>query len=235
MAEQDAVMSYADWGVAFFTQAVTAERVLAGVNVLAGQPIDVGPMGVGPGRIVKVRATGSIGTAVGERVSAAPVTFKVALPVSLEFVIDLSMDKHRFVAEITVPLQITARARHDLAIVLDVVPPSSHEVIVRLKAQGVRASITQHAANVEGELKRFVAKYVARELDKPYVVAATVIDVSGAVDKAIGSLGPRQPKLEGVTADFDEALATELRESEGLFLDADAGSDGCPPAVAGDS
>jgi len=212
-------ISYADWGTRFFTTAVTTDRVLAGVNVLAGQPIDVGPMGVGPGRLVKVTARGAIGSAVGERTSVSPVTFRMDLPVSLEFVIDLGMDKHRFVADIVVPLTLVAHAHADLRIVLDVVPPSTDQVVIRLKAQGLRASITQHAANVEGELRRFVAKYVARELTKPYVRAACTIDVSGAIDKAIATLGPRPPQPDEVAADFDEALEAEILQSEELFTD----------------
>jgi hypothetical protein len=215
----DTFIEYADWGEGFFRTAVSAERVLAGVNVLAGQVIDVGPMGVGPGRMVKVTATGQIGTAAGERVSDAPVSFRVQLPVSLEFAINLGVDTHRFVADIVVPLVLTARARADLAIVLDVAPPTAAEVVVRLKAQGLRASITQHAANVEGELRRFVAKYVTREIDKPYVRAARLIDVSGAIDKAVTTLGPRTPKGEEMTSDLPGALEAEIREHGDLFVD----------------
>ncbi|MGA8256984.1 MAG: hypothetical protein WB767_10460 [Nocardioides sp.] len=217
----DEAISYADWGVEFFTTAVTTERVLAGINVLAGQPIDVGPMGVGPGRLVKVTARGEIGAAVGERTNVSPVSFRVDLPVSLEFVIDLGMDKHRFIADIVVPLTLVARAHADLAIVLDVVTPSSEQVVIRLKAKGLRASITQHAANVEGELRGFVAKYVARELEKPYVLAARTIDVSRAIDKAVSTLGPRPPSPQHVAADFDEALDAEILKSEDLFVDPD--------------
>ena len=75
-------------------------------------------------------------------------------------------------------------------------PPRAADVGCQLKAQGLRASITQHAANVEGELKRFVAKYVAREIEKPYVVKARTIDVSGAIDKAVGNLAPRYGQSE---------------------------------------
>lgn len=212
-------ISYADWGEGFFRSAVSAERVLSGVNVLAGQVIDVGPMGVGPGRVVKVTAKGQIGTAVGERVDDDPVTFRVQLPVSLEFAIDLGVDTHRFVADIVVPLLLTARARADLAIVLDVAPPTAADVVVRLKAQGLRASITQHAANVEGELRRFVAKYVAREIEKPYVRAARLIDVSGAIDKAVSSLGLRSPRAEEMTSDLPGALEAEILEHGDLFTD----------------
>lgn len=215
----DDFVDYAAWGVAFFRSAVSAERVLAGINVLAGQPIDVGPIGVGPGRVVKIRATGAIGQAVGARVGEDPVSFRIELPVALEFAIDLGVDTQRFVADIDVPLVLTARARRDLAIVLDVTPPTAQQVVVRVQAQGVRASITKRAANVEGELQRFVASYVARELDKPYVVAARTIDVSGAIDKAITTLGPRAPQAEEMTSDLPTALEAEIREHETLFTD----------------
>jgi hypothetical protein len=104
-------------------------------------------------------------------------------------VLDLGMDKHRFAADLVVPLALTARARRDLAIVLDVVPPRASQIDLRLRAHGLRASITQYAAGVEGELRRFVAGYVARELDKPYVLAARVIDVAGLIERAMGAGG----------------------------------------------
>ena len=103
----DELIDYRTWGVEFFHQAVTEERVLRGVNVLSGRPIDVGPMGVGPGKLVKVTAKGQIGTATGRRVSDDPVSFHITLPVPIEFMIDLGVDKHRFNAEIGVPSQGT--------------------------------------------------------------------------------------------------------------------------------
>jgi hypothetical protein len=152
-------------------------------------------------------------------VSDDPVSFRVQLPVSLEFAINLGVDTHRFVADIMVPLMLTARARADLAIVLDVDPPTAGQVVVRLKAKGLRASITQHAANVEGELKRFIAKYVGREIEKPYVKAARLIDVSGAIDTAVSSLGLRSPRAEEMTSDLPSALEAEIRLQEELFVD----------------
>ena len=218
-------IEYSHWGEQFFRTAVSAERVLAGINVLAGQEIDVGPMGVGPGRVVKVTALGEIGTAVGERVSDSPVTFAVTLPASLEFAINLGVDTHRFTADLIIPLTLTARAREDLTIIIDVTPPRASDVGCKLKAQGLRASITQHAANVEGELKRFVSKYVTREIEKPYVVKARTIDVSGAIDKAMQSLGPRPGRAEELTSDLSGALEAEIREQEQLFVDDELGAE----------
>lgn len=180
----DRLIAYRDWGVEFFHRAVTEERVLRGVNSLAGRPIEVGPMGVGPGRLVKVTATGHIGEASCQRVGDEPVSFHVVLPVPIEMVVDLGVDKHRFTAEIDVPLQIAAHARDDLAIVIEVTPPTAGQVVVRLQAQGLRAQLMQVAAGVEGELKRFVSKYVRKELGKPYLEEALTIDVATAIDRA---------------------------------------------------
>jgi len=189
--DEGELIDYRTWGVEFFHRAVTEERVVRGVNVLSGRVIDVGPMGVGPGRLVKVTAKGQIGTATGQRVGDEPVSFHVTLPVPIEFTIDLGVDKHRFNADIGVPLKIAARARGDLAIVLEITPPTAAQVQVQLQAQGLRAQMVQLAAGVEGELKRFIAKYVKRELSKPYLLEATTIDVAGAIDRASRSVGPK--------------------------------------------
>ena len=185
------LIGYDEWGVRFFEAAVTAERILAGVNAMAGQKIDFGPLGVGPGRVAKVTAVGEIGTATGQRISTDPVQFDVRLPVALRFKLDLGVDVHRFNADVEVPLRLTARAREDLAIVIDVRPPTKDDVTVVLKAQGLRATVVQYAANVDGELRRFIAKYVSRELDAPKIVAARVVDVGAALERAAGSVIPR--------------------------------------------
>lgn len=214
-------VTYAAWGELFFEHAVSTERVLTGVNVLAGQPIDVGPLGVGPGRLAKVRARGEIGTATGHRVDGRPLTFAVSLPVSFEFVIDLGMHKQRFDADITVPLSITVHARADLAIELDVAAPHPHQVGVRLATQGLPAAVTRYAVGLEGELKRFVATYVAREVEKPYVKRARTIDVSGSVEQAMSSLGPGRSRAEQLTEDLPDALETEILETAEKYLDTD--------------
>lgn len=187
----DELIGYGEWGERFFEAAVTEDRVLAGVNAMAGQQISFGPLGVGPGRIAKVTAVGEIGTATGQRTSTDPVQFDVLLPVTLQFNLDLGVDVHRFDADVEVPIVLTARAREDLAIVVDIDPPTKDDITVRLKAKGLRATVTQYAANVDGELRRFIAKYVGRELEKPKIVAARVIDIGAAIERGAVSVVPK--------------------------------------------
>lgn len=183
--------SYEEWGAAFFAEAINEDRVLGAVDTLTGRPIDVGPMGVGPGRIAKVRAYGSIGRAEASRLPGERIAYQVVLPIDVTFELDLQVETQRFEADVLVPITLTALALRGLRIHIHVQPPPAGEVQVRVRAGTRRATMVQRLANVEGELQRFVAGYVRRELDRPEVREVRDIDVSAAIDKAWEHLAPR--------------------------------------------
>jgi hypothetical protein len=216
--DEGAYISYEQWGLDFFAEAVSEERILGAVNTIAGQPIDFGPMGVGPGRIAKVRAYGQIGAADARRLDTAEISYLVELPVDLTFELNLQVETHVFHAQMRVPLTLTARAVQGVRIFVTIDPPRPADIDVSVTAEGLRASIMQRVANVEGELRRFVAKYVAREAAKPHVESARLIDVSRAIDRAWGSIAPKASEKR-VIDDLTEALETEIRENEDTFLE----------------
>jgi hypothetical protein len=113
-----------------------------------------------------------------------------------------------------VPITLTADARPGVRIFIEASPPRGEEVMVELEARGLRASVLQRVGGVEGELKRFVARYVSRELDKPHVLAARTIDVSRAIDRAWAAISPR-PRDDGRTADLDDEREREIEHDEG--------------------
>jgi len=220
-AEAPSYISYERWGVSFFDQVVTEERLLAAVNKLAGQPINVGPIGVGPGKIAQVRAKGSIGQADSTPISGDNVAYRVVLPVELTFEVDLQVDTHRFNANLEVPLVLSARAAEPLKIVIDIEPPSPRDVLISLKAEGLRASMLNKVVGIEGELQRFVARYVSREVQKPSIAKVRVIDVAGAIDGAMKGLGlPRNDTTpREVAADLEDAIVDEIRENEDTLVE----------------
>ncbi|MCW2854730.1 MAG: hypothetical protein JWR52_345 [Marmoricola sp.] len=219
MVSSDDFVSYQQWGLDFFAEAVSVDRILGAVNNIAGQPIDFGPMGVGPGKIAKVRAYGQIGEASAVRIDAPEIAYRVELPVSLTFEVNLQVETHVFHAELLVPLTLTARALDGVRIFISIDPPRSSEVEVRVQAEGLRASIMQRVVNIEGELRRFVATYVARETSKPHIEEARLIDVSAAIDRAWSSIAPRSSGDKRVTDDFAQALEAEILENEDTFLE----------------
>jgi len=194
MTDDHQYISYEDWGRQFFVGAVTPERVLAAINVLAGQPVNLGPFGAGPGRLAKVTAKGEIHPATATVVPGELVRLAVQLPVELRFEIDLQVEVQKFDAALIVPLHLVARAVDGLKVYIEVATPRPDEIEVDLRARGLRASITSAVANIDGELRRMTAKYVARELDKEPIRSARTIDVHRAIDGAMGGLvtGPRQ-------------------------------------------
>ena len=174
--------TYEEFGTLFFKAAVTRERVIGAVDGIAGKPIDFGPMGVGPGRIAQVTAKGQIGQATATELPGVPISYDLVVPVDLDFTINLQVEKQRFHAAVEVPLVVTAHATTDLRIIVD--------VTLDLAADGLRAGLLGRIANVDGELRRFVAKYVARELEKPHIVATRNIDVGVSIDVAWAGMSP---------------------------------------------
>ena len=213
----DEPISYEQWGIDFFHEAVSEGRVLGAVNTIAGQPIDFGPIGAGPGKIAKVRAYGEIGAATATKERGDHIGYRVLLPVDLTFEVDLQVETHRFEAELLVPLSLTAVAMSGVRIFIEAQPPDGEDVQVELRAKGLRASVLQRVVGIESELRRFVARYVQRELDKPHVREARSIDVSRAIDRAWESLSPT-PRQDGVTADLNDQLEREIEEYEETFV-----------------
>lgn len=213
--EHERQFPYEEFGRRFFALAVTEDRILAGVNTLAGQPIDVGPLGVGPGKLAKVTAKGQIGAATARPIAGDAIAYRVTLPVELTFEVHLQLDRHRFHAELEVPLILTALAMEELKIFIDVAPPLPNQVRVKLRAEGLRASLLNRVVSVDTELQRFVAKYVKRELSKPEILASRTIDVLAAVESSWTAYTPTPGAEPGmIAADLSGALEAEIQQSD---------------------
>ena len=175
-------MSYAEFGHEFFAHAVTEERIGGVVRSLAGRPVEFGPVGVGPVGLVKVSANGTVGEPSLERLERELVSFALTIPVDLGVVIDFGVDQSRFSAAVAVQLTLTARAARKLCIVIDIEPPSRRNVDVQVQADGLRASVLQIVARVDDEIRKAVARYVKREIEKPHIEQARVIDIGKLLD-----------------------------------------------------
>ncbi|HZZ52066.1 MAG TPA: hypothetical protein VFE65_34650 [Pseudonocardia sp.] len=177
-------ISYAEFGAGFFEHAITKERVLGSLGDLAGDAINFGPIRVGPGGLAQVRANGQIGQPSAVRLQRDEVAFLLSIPVELDLQIHLLGEKHKFHASIGVTLTLTARATRPLCIFIDINEPQTRDVVVSIEADGLRASVLRHVAGIDRELAQFVARYVGREIDKPSVRAARMIDVAAKIDGA---------------------------------------------------
>ena len=184
MTEVPDFYSYAEFGDDFFRLAVTEDRILGALSGLSGDTFEFGPMGVGPGRLAKVTAHGTIGAPALSPVEGGGVAFRLRIPVDVRLVVDLGIDQHRFRADVLVGLHIAARAARPLRVVIDVTPPTTQDVEVSVRSESTRASLLRLIAGIDGELRRYVAKFVAREIDKPKLRAAREIDVAARLAKA---------------------------------------------------
>ncbi len=179
-----APISYAEFGERFFLHAVTEERIVSALRGIAGERISFGPIGAGPGKLAKVSAEGEIGSASADPIAGELVAFRLAIPVDLDLHIDLGLDQSRYHADVEVGIDIAARAAEQLRVLIDVEPPSARDVSLELHADGVRADLLGRLAGIDREIRRFIAKYVGREIDKPHIREARDIDVAARIDGA---------------------------------------------------
>jgi hypothetical protein len=178
-------MTYEDFGRQLFRQVLHAERIEESVATVLGERIELGPFGAGPGRfLAKVRATGAIGRPRATPLPGPMVAYRVRLPIDVTFDLDLAVDVHTFRADVVVPLTLTARAAAPLTIVWDITPPSLGEMDVLVAVDRRRTELLRRVAGIDEELRRFMLRYVTRELQKEHVVRATHIHLGEVIDAA---------------------------------------------------
>ncbi len=112
------------------------------------------------------------------------ITFNVRIPLVIELIVDLRVDKQRFKVDGDIALRATARAAEPLTLVIDVAKPRPSDIAVHVTSKSVRGEILRIVAGVDTEIRRFVAAYVADEIDSPASQQAKVIDVEEAVASA---------------------------------------------------
>jgi hypothetical protein len=177
-------MTYEEFGRRFFEIAVTEERVANAFGAIAGDQFEMGPMRQGPGGLAKVTAKVTIEQPKAHRIDGDTIAFDVRIPLAIDMVIDLRVDKPRFNVAGEIALRAEARAADPLLIVIDVAKPRASDISVDVASRSLRGELLRIVAGVDAEIKRFVAKYVREEIDKPASKRAQVIDVAKRLDDA---------------------------------------------------
>jgi hypothetical protein len=177
-------VTYEEFGRKFFEVAVTEKRVADAFAAIAGDEFEMGPIGQGPGKFAKVSAKVRIGDPRVARNMGNPIRFAIRIPLAIDMVIDLRLDKPRFRVSGDVALRATARAAEPLLLVIDVEKPRPADIAVHVTSKSLRAELLRVIADVDGEIRRFIAAHVAGEIDKPASQAAQVIDVAEQLDAA---------------------------------------------------
>ncbi|WP_099025726.1 hypothetical protein [Mycolicibacterium palauense] len=177
-------VTYEEWGRRFFEVAVTEERVAAAFGAIAGDQFEMGPMAQGPGRIARVTAKVKIQQPRAIRQLSDTITFSVRIPLEIDLLVDLRLDKQRFSVDGEISLRATARAAEPLLLVIDVAKPRPSDISVHVASKSLRGEVLRVLAGVDAEIRRFIAQHVADQIDEPESKDAQVIDVAVRLDEA---------------------------------------------------
>ncbi len=178
----DDYMTYAEFGRRFFEVAVTEERVGNAIGAIAGDAFEMGPMGQGPGKIAKVTAKVRIMDPRVTRQVGEMITFAIRIPLEIDMVVDLRIDRPKFMVFGEIALRATARAAAPLLLIIDVEKPRPSDISIHVTSKSLRAEVVRILGNVDAEIKRFIAAHVAGEIESPESKKAKVIDVADSID-----------------------------------------------------
>jgi hypothetical protein len=182
--DADEYMTYEEFGRRFFEVAVSEERVCGAIAAIAGDAFEMGPMGQGPGKIAKVTAKVRIQRPRVTRHVGDMITFAIRIPLEIDMVVDLRIDKPKFMVFGEIALRATARAAEPLLLILDVEKPRPSDISIHVTSKSLRGELLRVVAGVDAEIRRFVAEHVAGEIDSPASQKAKVIDVAESIDVA---------------------------------------------------
>lgn len=151
--------------------AVTSAVIADVIAQVAGDVIDVGPMRVGPGRVARVTArgtlrraevrdaSGDLGVAGVPGAPGAELAFDAQIPIALELVIEVAGGRYRYTADLQVQVHASiGREGDEAAVVLRQL--TDRDIRVQLKAHGLQAKLLAKVGDGEGELRREVVAYV---------------------------------------------------------------------------
>ena len=180
----DDEMTYEQFGRQFFEIAVTEDRVGGAIAAIAGDEFEMGPMAQGPGKVAKVTAKVRIQEPRLTRQVGEMITFDIKIPLEIDLVVDLRIDKPKFMVFGEITLRATARAAAPLLLILDVEKPRSADISIHVTSKSLRGELVRIVGGIDAEIKRFIAAHVAGEIDSPASQKAKIIDVAESIDGA---------------------------------------------------
>src|SRR5258705_5323374 len=154
--DTDDYMTYEEFGRKFFEVAVTEDRVGGAIGAIAGDSFEMGPISQGPGKIAKVTAKVSVLEPRVTRQVGEAITFAIRIPLEIDMVVDLRMDKPKFMVFGEIALSATARAADPLLLILDVEKPRSSDISIHVTSTSLRAEVVRIVGGVDAEIRRFI-------------------------------------------------------------------------------
>lgn len=180
-----AASDYHRFGEDFVRLVLHKRRVTESIDRVLGDNFSLGPIGAGPGRkVAKATASGRFQPSFGHPLTDGRNGFRLFVPLAVIFDLDLRVDSMRFEADVVVPLTIVTRLEEPVTIVWDIIPPTEDEVRLEVRTSTLRSTLLQKVAGIDGELRRFILRFVARELEKPHVQKARRIPLVPLIDAA---------------------------------------------------
>lgn len=185
-ASRNAAMAIdaASFGDAFLAAAVTPERVLSVVTQLVGDGVRIGPIPAGPGGIATATAEGSAATIEVRRLDCDRHRFVVDIELDLQLEVAFRGQRFRYPVRVGVPVHLAVQAVAPISIRIDADPVRPDEICLEMRAEGRTARLLGLVGNVEGQLRRQAGACIEELIDTATGRRLRTIDLVALIDRA---------------------------------------------------
>lgn len=164
----------------------TPERVAGTVRDVAGDPVDIGPLRVGPGGVATATAHGRVRDCAVRREDVdGLVSYLAEVDLRLDLDVVAAGRHHGFDAELVVRLRITVVGASAGQVTTSVAPPVPEDVDAVLRPRGLQSRVLMKVGNVPPIVREEAVAYIADRLTHADVRAAMVLTTAG-LDRGAG-------------------------------------------------
>ena len=195
-------LSHADFAANLLAAAASADRV-AQVITRFVEPIEIGPVAIGPGGVCTAFAVGTPSKVVVAPFDDAGWDYLIAVPVALQVSVRIAGRELAYFIYIVVRARIRLVLEAPCTVLVDVDSVESSDVTVNIDPRGVSSRLLGWLGNVGSLVEDHVVDYLNDLFESPAMHAVRRIDVAEMIDRAwlngavfaAGSRDPVQPAV----------------------------------------
>ncbi|NMN93743.1 hypothetical protein [Antrihabitans stalactiti] len=177
-------LSHADFAANLLAAAASADRVAQVITRFVDEPIEIGPIAIGPGGVCTASAVGTPSKVVVAPFNDAGWDYLVAAPVAMEVSVRIAGRELAYAIDIVVHARIRLVLEAPCTVLVDVDGVESSDVTVNIDPRGVSSRLLGWLGNVGSVVEDRVVAYLNDLFESPAMHAVRRIDVAEMIDRA---------------------------------------------------
>jgi hypothetical protein len=177
-------LSHAEFATNLLAAAASADRVAQVITQFVNEPIEIGPIAIGPGGLGSASALGAVSNVIVAPVNEGEWDYVVTAPVALDVAVRIAGRQMTYEIQIVVHARLRLVLEAPCTVLVDVDGVTPADVTVKIDPQGVPSRLLGWLGNVDSLVEEHVVSYLNELFESPALSAVRRIDVAEMIERA---------------------------------------------------